>query len=210
MARSPADVFKEAIRRAVTDLFPELGRGTHVTIRAKVVKVDAVAAGKSTRRKYGYSATVMPLTRKGKLGKLTIPDVPIDKIWGGAGGRGIYALPSVGTIVRLGFDYGDPALPYIAGVLTEDQDMPAAGIGELVIQQGANTWVKIKADGSIVLESSAGIFIGDGATEPIPLGTALLDWLNSHVHLGNLGGPTSAATVAGLPLTLLSGKHKVK
>ena len=210
MARSPADVFKETIRRAVNDLYPELGRGTHVTIRAKVVKVDAVAAGKSTRRKYGYSATVRPLTRKGKLTTLHIPDVPIDKIWGGTGGRGIYALPSVGTIVRLGFDYGDPALPYIAGILTEDQDMPAAGIGELVIQQGGSTWVKIKAGGEIVLESGAGIFIGDGATEPIPLGTALLNFLNAHVHTGNLGNPTSPPTILGLPATLLSSTHKVK
>ena len=210
MAQSPADKFKEAIRRAVTDLFPELGRGTHTTIRARVVKVDAVAAGKSTRRKFGYSATVRPLTRRGKETALHIPDVPIEKIWGGPGGRGIYAPPAVGTIVRLGFDYGDPAQPFIAGVLTEDQDMPAVAADELVIQQDGTAWLKIKADGSIVLESGAAIFIGDGASEAIPLGTALLNWLNLHVHTGNAGNPTSPPTVLATPALVLSPKNKVK
>lgn len=209
MARSPAEQWREAIRATVVDLFPELGRGLHLPIRARVKKVKAVQAGKSNRQGYRYSVTVRPLNRDGSEAKPDIPDVPIPKLWGGPGGRGVFALPAEGSTVALVFDYGDPALPRIVDILPEGQDVPAAALDELLIQQGASTWISIKPDGTIVIEAP-NILVGDGSTEPIPLGQALLDWLNNHVHLGNLGGPTSTATQPGLAIQLLSQQHTIK
>ena len=63
------------------------------------------------------------------------------------------------------------------------------------INTGENTI--INADGDVDVEangdvniSGSKIDLGDGS-EPIPLGNALMSLFNTHIHTGNMGGPTS-------------------
>jgi uncharacterized protein involved in type VI secretion and phage assembly len=74
-----------------------------------------------------------------------------------------------------------------------------------------------KNSGNKLVMDSSGISIGSGAQEKLVLGTTLssnlqtfMQSLNTHVHTGNLGAPTSPPAV---PMTLdvpLSAKNKVK
>lgn len=55
------------------------------------------------------------------------------------------------------------------------------------------------------------VFVGgDDASEPVPLGNALLLWLSTHTHLSSApGAPTGTAVPPPLSATLLSSKVKV-
>lgn len=207
---SAAARLKRIFRSLLAELLPEVARGRHVPFRAKVLSVQPMAAGRSDALTPRYVATVKPLAPDGQEDprRPAIAGVAIQTLWAGPSGEGLFRLPGVGSIVRVGFDYGDPSLPVILGVLTEGQQVPAAALGELVIQAGPATWIRCKADGKVVIEAPE-IWAGDGATEPIPLGTQLRAWLDAHVHLGNLGGPTSPPTVLTTPV-IVSAQHKVK
>lgn len=214
MGRSPHEKWREAIRRTVLDLFPELERGLHLPIRAKVVAVLPVAAGGSSREHYGYSAAVQPLRPDGSedTGRPIIPDVPLPKIWGGPGGRGIYALPAVGSIVRLAFDYGDPTLPHIAAVLPEGEDNADAMLNELVIRWSSTSEIRMKPDGTVAITSATGVLIG-GADNAQALGDGLKGCLlaliaqvkalcTASTTMGSVLAPTILAELALLEVAI--------
>ena len=83
--------------------------------------------------------------------------------------------------------------------------------GDCAIFDTRGQVVKLTADG-IVLKSTSKVVIdcpdvrltGDGASEPIPLGTALLTWLNGHTHASH--GAVSLPPADG---AVLSTKAKV-
>ncbi|GLY05333.1 MULTISPECIES: phage baseplate assembly protein V [Actinoplanes] len=73
--------------------------------------------------------------------------------------------------------------------------------------------VAIQADGAITLRSSQSITLdapqialGDGATEPVVLGTRLVTQFAAHVH-GSGTGPTTPPTV---PITVVSGTVRTR
>src|SRR5690606_8620283 len=113
--------FLKLIRNLVLEAFPWM-RGHHAPVRARVVKVHEKGGriGAFNRR---YSVDVQPLLPDGSDDPEApvIPDVEIPTLWAGPG-RGVFALPVVGSIVRLGWYYHDPAHPYIDAILGDGFD----------------------------------------------------------------------------------------
>jgi len=53
--------------------------------------------------------------------------------------------------------------------------------------------IRTEKDG-IILDTIDEVLLGSsGSPHPVPLGDLLLDWLDNHQHIGNLGSPTSPA-----------------
>lgn len=66
----------------------------------------------------------------------------------------------------------------------------------LIAKKDFSSRVVLGADGNITIETNGNIFLGDGATEGVPLGNQLKQWLDSHTHPtpnGESGPPTSAS-----------------
>lgn len=149
-----------AILRAIfLEIFPEF-RGYHFPVRARVVRVheDAGRIGDHGRR---YSVDVQPLRPDGSEDDQApvIPDVELPVIWAGPG-RGIYALPEVGSIVRIGFYYNDPSAPFVDAVLGYGFDCPAHPAGSLIIQQADGTSIEIDPEHNVHLRTPETL-IGD-------------------------------------------------
>lgn len=138
----------EIWRTIFFEAFPEF-RGYHFSIRAKVVKVheDAGRIDDFNRR---YSVDVKPLRPDGSEDENApvIPDVELPVIWAGPG-RGIYAVPVVGAIVRVGYYYNDPSHPFVDAVLGHGFDCPAHPAGSLVIQHSDGVSIEIDPEQNI-------------------------------------------------------------
>ena len=79
----------------------------------------------------------------------------------------------------------------VGGIMPFTQSMPETDANSLIIAKtDLSSKVVLTDDGKIVIEAGD-ILIGDGATEGIPKGTSLKDWLDNHVHpyaWGDSGG----------------------
>ncbi|MDI3547880.1 MAG: hypothetical protein PWR10_1532 [Halanaerobiales bacterium] len=144
---------KKIIKTIILEVFPEL-QGYHYPIKGKVVKVYE-AGGQSDEFNNIYSCDVQPLNKSGSVDENApvIPDVEIPVIWAGPQ-RGIYALPEIGSIVRVGFYYHDPAQPFIDAVLGDGYEMPDHFLGSLVIQQANGIKIEINKQGEIIIKST--------------------------------------------------------
>lgn len=70
----------------------------------------------------------------------------------------------------------------------------------------------ILAAGGVTVKSQAIKLGSDAAAEPLVLGNQFLTLFNTHMHIGNLGAPTSPPVAAGTPFTVahLSARHKTE
>lgn len=171
------------------------------TRRARVVKLRA-AAGPVDGDHPRYAVDVQPLTPDGADDPSwpVVPDVPLPVRWAGQN-RGIFALPSVGHVVRLGFDYADPSHPYIDDVLGDGTMVPAAPANTLLIQAGS-TKIEIAPDGVVTI-TGAELRLGQAADMLVRVGE-LVSWLNSHTHptpAGPSSAPTNPAVAASMQST---------
>ncbi|MGI6542976.1 MAG: hypothetical protein ACOX44_07945 [Limnochordia bacterium] len=143
----------QTIRRLVKEAFPEF-LGFHVPIRARVVGVHE-AGGPIEDERRRYSVDVQPLLPDGSVNENApvIPDVEIPTIWAGPN-RGVFALPAPGSIVRVAWDYGDPAHPYVQAVLGYGFDAPEHPLGSFIIQHSPDCYIAIEPDGIIKITSS--------------------------------------------------------
>lgn len=160
------------------------------TRRARVVKLRS-SAGVVDGDHPRYAVDVQPLTPDGAddTSWPVVPDVPLPVRWAGAQ-RGIFALPSVGAVVRLGFDYADPSHPYIDDVLGDGTAVPAAAADTLLIQAGT-TRIEIAPDGVVTITGTE-VRLGEAGDMLVRVG-ALVAWLNGHTH-PTPSGPSSAPT----------------
>lgn len=73
--------------------------------------------------------------------------------------------------------------------------LPSTNKDDMVIgKKDGTTRVVIGNDGNVTVEASGKIFLGDGATQGVPLGQQLKTWLDSHTHgSSGAGAPTSAS-----------------
>ena len=134
-------------------MFPELNNGYQFPIRAKVVKVHE-AGGIVSDFDKRYSVDVQPLAKDGTedATKPVIPDVAIPIIWAGPD-RGLFCLPKVGAVVRVGFYYWDAALPYVDAILGDGYNVPAHPIDSLILQQSNGVKVVIEPSGKVIIKS---------------------------------------------------------
>lgn len=145
---------KKLLEKIIRAMFPELSNGYQFPIRAKVVKVHEGGGTVSDYDKR-YSVDVQPLTKDGTADptKPVIPDVAIPVIWAGPN-RGLFCLPKVGAIVRVGFYYWDAALPYVDAVLGDGYNVPAHPVDGLILQQSNGVKVVMEPSGKVLIESS--------------------------------------------------------
>ncbi|MCR4443481.1 MAG: hypothetical protein NUV48_15210 [Peptococcaceae bacterium] len=123
----------EIFRTIMLEAFPEL-KGIPYKVKGKVVKIYENGP-------YAVDVQVLDKDDLPKEDMPILPKVEAPALWSGSG-IGIYCIPPVGSVVRLGFYYNDPGQPYIDAVLQEGQvgDHP---LGLMVIS--ASTEVKIIA-----------------------------------------------------------------
>lgn len=152
------DRVSAALSRLVRRAMPELEQRVAGPRRARVTK--ASAAGGTVDEFHGqYSVTVQPILANGEddPDHPEIPDLALPVIWGGANGRGVYARPAAGALVRIGYYEGDPSQPYVDAVLGEGFTVPASAVDELVIAQSDTVRLRIQSGGRIAIETTAGI-----------------------------------------------------
>lgn len=146
---------KKLLEKITRAMFPELSNGYQFPIRAKVVKVREGGGTVSDYDKR-YSVDVQPLTKDGTedATKPVIPDVAIPVIWAGPD-RGLFCLPKVGAIVRVGFYYWDAALPYVDAVLGDGYNVPAHPVDSLILQQSNGVKVVMEPSGKVMIKSDS-------------------------------------------------------
>lgn len=86
--------------------------------------------------------------------------------------------------------------------------------GTLNITQANDINIETKTDVNIkavnvTVEHSNTIELGKGASEKLVLGDSFLTLFNQHVHIGNLGAPTSPSIIPMTPIQHLSGRGAI-
>jgi hypothetical protein len=71
----------------------------------------------------------------------------------------------------------------IGGINTYNNPLPEGYEEDLLIaKKDFKSRIVIGKDNNITVETDGNIFLGDGATEGVPLGNQLKQWLDSHTH----------------------------
>lgn len=71
----------------------------------------------------------------------------------------------------------------IQGVKPFNAKLPFQHSDDLVIaKRDYSSKIVLKKNGEVVIESNSNIYLGDGASEGVPLGDQLKAWLDSHTH----------------------------
>lgn len=168
------------LKTIVLEIFPEL-RGFNCPIKARVVKVYE-AAGKIDDFNKRYSVDVQPLKPDGSIDEKhpVIPDVEIPVIWSGQN-RGVFCTPVIGSIVRIGFYYNDPAFPFIDAVLGDGFAVPEHAIGSFIIQHSDGNVIKFEKDGTVKIESNQKILFNNGE-HPLAFADVIKQVFDSHTH----------------------------
>ena len=174
-------------RTIVKQAFPDLN-GYHYPIKAKVVKVRESGGRVGAFQKL-YSVDVQPLKPDGSIDadSPVIPDVELSPIWAGPQ-RGVFCLPVVGAIVRLGFYYKDPAFPFVDAVLADGFDIPDHALGSLIIQHSSGIRLEFTPDKRIVFVEGE---------HPVAFADVVQAVFDSHTHScsgGNTGAPNQKMT----------------
>lgn len=83
----------------------------------------------------------------------------------------------------------------IGGLNLFAEPLPEANKDDLVLsKKDGKTRIVISNDSNVTIEAAGKVFLGDGATEGVPLGKQLKTWLDNHKHDNSGAGvPTSAS-----------------
>ena len=82
-----------------------------------------------------------------------LEDVAILAVWAGGDGTGLWALPSVGQIVVIGFLAMDKSWPFVMGGYSQGLSGAAVGEGEWLLSQSNGASIKLDAAGLIALKN---------------------------------------------------------
>lgn len=147
-----ASDLRTALDRVLRAMFPGVF-GARTTVRARVVKVRE-SAGKMSDLDPRYSVDVQVLDRDGEPDPAwpIIPDVELPMLWAGPG-RGVFCVPDVGAVVRVGFYHGDQNQPYIEAVTGMGYQSPSHPVGRFLIVSG-ETQVEITPTGDVIIRGA--------------------------------------------------------
>ena len=136
---------KEQIQKIILALFPELSGNYHLAKRAKVLRINDLPNQKETTSAFRprYACDVVVLDEAGKNTKQELFDVLIPM-------TGLYSLPQPDDIVRLQYDYGNPNMPVITGILTQGQTLPKINQEEILLYQNESNQIRIQPNQTII------------------------------------------------------------
>jgi hypothetical protein len=75
--------------------------------------------------------------------------------------------------------------------------------GKMNIIQSSD--ITIKSSTKVIIDQADVIELGEGATERVILGDSFTEFFNNHIHIGNMGAPTSPPSIPSTPILHLSG-----
>ncbi|WBF68241.1 hypothetical protein LN040_03820 [Desulfovibrio subterraneus] len=143
---------REAIRKIVLKLFPEIAAGLHLPRYARVLAVAETpeAGGTCERFRPRYAVDIQILTPEGE------PDaaypvyeaVPLPVPVGCGHEAGLFGYPRTGALVVVEFAYGRPDHPLIRNVYPLGLSLPQLQAGELRWMQSEAAHQGIDADGN--------------------------------------------------------------
>lgn len=84
---------------------------------------------------------------------IVLPEVPINPIWTGQGGKGLYAIPPQNTIVIVGFVEWNMSFPYVAGVWSDKYNTGEFKKGQIVITDGDGLKLGVDVDALFLFET---------------------------------------------------------
>lgn len=206
---------KSSLLNLIRSVFPELAQGTHLPMKGKVLAVHGEAGTPSVQGgpRY-YSVDIAPLQPDGTPDESRAPlkDVPLDVPFSGAQ-QGVFCLPTVGSLVRVGFYGGSAAHPYVDGILPDGHSVPEVPPNMLVLQIGGKTLSIYKMGGNLLLDTDANLIISapnakfEVLTATIAGNTRAVAMVGSEVTIigtDSRGGPITATG------TIASGSSKVR
>ena len=139
------------IIRLIRRGFPGFPEAYQTRLGVVMAIPDPTAEEKATDRfRPRYAVDVQPLDAQGQpdgpiLEALPLPASPV------------LQFPNIGERVRLGYDYGLAAFPYIAGLVAEGQPMPALQPGEALQPHPSGAFIKIDQAGNITIQTGGAL-----------------------------------------------------
>lgn len=144
-------MLKNAIRKIIERLWPELASGTHLPLLAAVVAVpDPPAGGENcAENRPRYAVDVRLLLPNGKIDEKmpVIREVPV-AMMAAAPNRGFAGLPQPGTVVEIAFAFGMQSKPFIRSVLPYNIELPAIDDQAMRWQQSGASFQEVDRDGN--------------------------------------------------------------
>ncbi len=166
---------REAIRRAVKGLFPELGAGLHLDRYARVLAVaDAPGQGAASERfRPRYAVDIQILTADGEPDPAfpTYTAVPLPVPTGAGQEKGFFSFPEPGAQVVVGFAYGRPDHPIIRQTYPLGVSLPEVAQGEQLWQSTPAVYQRADAGGNWTRATEAKIEEKILSGETIPVAT---------------------------------------
>lgn len=142
---------KDAFKRIIDQIYPELKNMHHLPRFAQVVNVRETPNDGHIAdpfRPY-YAVDLQVLDEHGQPDR-SIPilhDVPLPAV--GAGHeKGQFSYPENGTRVEVAFAYGSPNQPFIRSILPHNLSLPAVDRGEQRWQHNASSYQRVDNDGN--------------------------------------------------------------
>lgn len=116
----------------------------------------------------GYRATVNVLDGEGERTDQTIEDIPLDPLWLGDDGRGVYAPPQPEQVVTLHWEGGSAGHPVMVAGAPRPAAVPQREVGadEWVLTDGHGAVLRLGADSTWTLRDADGAEV---AVDPLHL-----------------------------------------
>lgn len=142
---------KEAVRKIVLSLFPELESRLHLPQFAVVMAVsdapDYDSIADAYRTKYAVNVKLLDEYLNIDESQPEMKAVPLS-ISGGGMEKGISIFPTPGTIVELAFAYGKQSLPFIRSCLPYRLSLPNCDADSVRLQKDYNTYIEADRAGN--------------------------------------------------------------
>lgn len=154
----------EQLRRQIVREFPELAAGYHLPVMAEVLNsTDApVSGGINDNFRPRLAVAVELLTTEYQKTGIILDAVPVS-VMGGGDERGMFALPTRGTIVELAWMNGSPERPFVRSVLGDRQALPWIDAATMSWQQSEASYQRADVAGNWQRHTDTGI--SDRATD---------------------------------------------
>jgi hypothetical protein len=184
---------KDSLAKLVAACVPSTQRMPGPVL-AKVTKARD-GAGQMSELEPRYSVDVQVLAPDGTNDGdwPVLPDVEIPVQWAGPD-QGVYCVPAVDAVVRIGFEYGDVNRPYVESITGRGYGAPAHPVGAWIVRKGdsriaitvdrnaeiSGVIVHLKGDTKVLVEC-ADVELGADGGDVLVRGPALADYLKQLV-----------------------------